>query len=55
MASKNHRGKTLWRLPARGRGTCPACNRTRIKLLYETLLEDGSMKKVCKECNKKRA
>ncbi|WP_192929678.1 hypothetical protein [Alkaliphilus serpentinus] len=55
MASKNHRGKTLWKLPSRGRGTCPLCNRTRIKLLYEIVTEDGSMEKVCKECSKRKA
>ncbi len=52
MASKAHRGKTLLNLPAHGRGTCPVCKATGIKLLYEIDL-DGSRTKVCKRCHAK--
>lgn len=48
--SKNYRGKGLWKLASRGRGTCPICNATRIKLLYDITSEDGSDLKVCKRC-----
>jgi hypothetical protein len=30
--AKRNRGKTINYLPSRGRGTCPLCGRTRIKL-----------------------
>ncbi|MDT9725557.1 hypothetical protein DUZ99_11300 [Xylanibacillus composti] len=44
------RGKVLRTLPARGRGECPLCKRTGIKLLYEFPQSDGSTLKVCKNC-----
>lgn len=47
---KKNRGKGLWNLPGRGRGTCPLCQRTRIKLLYDLVTEDGKTLKVCKKC-----
>ena len=47
--SKNHRGKGIRDLFARGRGTCPVCNTTGIKLLYEQE-SDGKKIKVCKFC-----
>lgn len=47
--AKPHRGKTLWKLPAHGRGTCPMCGRTRIKLLYP-LRVNGEPVSVCKNC-----
>ena len=50
--AKSNRGKSLKKLPSRGRGTCPLCGKTRIKLLYTYVGEDGQ-KKVCKQCNKK--
>ncbi len=46
---KSHRGKGIIKLPAHGRGTCPICNRTRIKLLYPVKI-DGVTKNVCKNC-----
>ena len=52
---KAHRGKTLMSMPSRGRGTCPVCNTTRIKLLYEVTGEDEKMLKVCKKCKNKKA
>lgn len=48
--SKSNRGKALWKLPSRGRGTCPVCRATRIKLLYVRKLADGTQVKVCKRC-----
>lgn len=51
--AKTTRGKGLWRTPSRGRGTCPVCQSTRIKLLYSNVLGDGTSVKVCKKCNKK--
>jgi hypothetical protein len=49
---KSHRGKGLVKLPARGRGTCPLCGRTRIKLLYPRV-KDGETIQVCKFCREK--
>ena len=49
--SKNHRGKGLKGIPAFGRGTCPICKRTGIKTIYETKIEDQTLK-TCKECFK---
>ena len=47
--SKPHRGKSIRELPSRGRGECPVCNRTNVKILYEQ--EAGEKKvKVCKIC-----
>lgn len=50
---KQYRGKALWKLPSRGRGTCPICKAKRIKVLYDMTLEDGSKIKVCKRCQHK--
>jgi hypothetical protein len=47
---KTHRGKGVRNLPSHGRGTCPVCKRTRIKLLYPRGLPDGTTVKVCKRC-----
>jgi hypothetical protein len=52
--SKQNRGKALWKLPSRGRGTCPVCKTGRIKLLYELVLGDGKKVKVCKRCQNKK-
>ena len=47
--SKAHRGKGIRELFARGRGVCPVCGATGIKLMYEQ--EAGGQKvKVCKFC-----
>jgi len=47
--SKAHRGKGIRELFARGRGTCPVCGASGIKLLYEQ--DAGGQKvKVCKAC-----
>ena len=47
--SKAHRGKGILDLFARGRGTCPICGATGIKLLYEQDAGDKKIK-VCKPC-----
>lgn len=52
--SKAHRGKGLQSTVNSGCGACPACGKTRIKVLYETTLE-GKKAKVCKICSKKKA
>jgi ribosomal protein L37AE/L43A len=47
--SKAHRGKGIRELVSRGRGECPACKRTNVKILYE--MEAGEAKiKICKTC-----
>lgn len=33
-----------------GRGTCPACGRTGVKVLYEQTVDEITVK-VCKRCN----
>lgn len=48
MAKKN-RGKGLWGMESRGRGTCPACGTARIKVLYDKVSDSGTIK-VCKRC-----
>ncbi|UVI32872.1 hypothetical protein [Paenibacillus spongiae] len=48
--AKTKRGRALWNLPSRGRGTCPICSATRIKLLYPRAKTDGTQLKVCKRC-----
>ncbi|GAA0381125.1 hypothetical protein [Paenibacillus motobuensis] len=50
--SKPKRGRSLWGLPSRGRGTCPICNSTRIKLLYPRAKTNGTVVTVCKKCSK---
>jgi hypothetical protein len=51
--SKTHRGKGLWKGPTRGRGICPICKATRVKVLYERTAPDGALVKVCKRCRRK--
>ncbi len=48
--AKTKRGRSLYNLPSRGRGTCPICSSTRIKLLYQRTKADGGAIKVCKKC-----
>ncbi|WP_245347207.1 hypothetical protein [Cohnella lubricantis] len=48
--AKTKRGRVLWSLPSRGRGTCPVCGTRRIKLLYPRTKSDGTALKVCKRC-----
>lgn len=49
--AKSTRGKGLWNTPSRGRGTCPICLSTRIKLLSSVTNSDGKQLKVCKKCS----
>lgn len=47
--SKAHRGKGIRGTPNRGRGVCPVCNKTNIKVLYEQEIA-GAKAKICKVC-----
>jgi hypothetical protein len=47
--SKAHRGKGIAELAAGGRGECPVCKRSGVKLLYEQEIE-GAKTKICKNC-----
>jgi RNA polymerase subunit RPABC4/transcription elongation factor Spt4 len=47
--SKAHRGKGIQDQFARGRGKCPVCKKTGIKILYEQEAE-GQKFKICKTC-----
>ncbi len=47
--AKNNRGKEVKKLVNKGRGECPACHRTGVKLLYEVKAGDKTIK-VCKNC-----
>lgn len=49
--AKTKRGKSLWNTPSKGRGTCPICLSTRIKLLYSATNSDGKTMPVCKKCS----
>ncbi len=51
--SKNRRGKGLVSLPNNGRGECPICKRTAIKLVWEWKDKDGKEINVCKNCRAK--
>jgi hypothetical protein len=46
---KNHRGRGIWDQPNHGRGTCPVCGRTGVKVLYEVKTAEKPIK-VCKLC-----
>jgi RNA polymerase subunit RPABC4/transcription elongation factor Spt4 len=47
--SKAHRGKGIRELASQGRGVCPVCKRSNVKILYEQ--EAGEVKvKICKTC-----
>ena len=50
--SKQLRGKNL-RREIGWRGTCPVCQRPRVKLGWTAIAEDGTKLKVCKICGKK--
>jgi hypothetical protein len=47
--SKSHRGKGIRELFSRGRGECPICKRTNVKILYEQESGEGKIK-ICKTC-----
>jgi hypothetical protein len=48
--SKSHRGSGIRELESQGRGKCPVCKRTGIKLMYEHEV-NGKKINVCKQCN----
>ena len=47
--SKPHRGRSIRDLFARGRGECPVCKRSNVKILYEQEAA-GKKFKICKTC-----
>ena len=47
--SKAHRGKGIYDKIKRGRGTCPVCKRTGVKLMY-THESEGKSLEICKIC-----
>jgi hypothetical protein len=47
--SKAHRGKGIRELAAHGRGECPVCKRTNVKILYEQAAGEKKVK-ICKTC-----
>lgn len=47
--AKTHRGKGLVTVVNHGRGTCPLCKRTGVKVVYE-ITENEKTIKVCKPC-----
>jgi hypothetical protein len=51
--AKRYRGKTLNKLLANGRGECPLCHRTGIKLLYPHRTDTNQLINVCKNCRNK--
>ncbi len=51
--AKRYRGKALSTLPSNGRGKCPLCGRTRIKLLYPHKTDTNQTIQVCKNCRSK--
>lgn len=48
--SKAHRGAGIRDQVRNGRGDCPLCKRTAIKIGYEKDF-DGKKVKICKQCN----
>lgn len=48
--AKAHRGAGIRDRVNNGRGQCPVCKRTGIKVLYENEV-DGNKVNVCKQCN----
>lgn len=47
--SKAHRGHGIDELIRKGRGGCPICKRTGIKLLFEVEVAEKKLQ-VCKQC-----
>ena len=46
---KPNRGKILWEAKSRGRGECPVCKRTGVKVVYEQQAGEKKVK-ICKTC-----
>jgi len=49
--SKAFRGKTI-RRNSGFRGTCPICGRTRVKIVWTKVMEDGTKSVCCKLCGR---
>jgi hypothetical protein len=49
--SKTHRGAGLREEINRGRGSCPLCKRTGIKVVYEHEVGEGKKIHICKQCH----
>jgi hypothetical protein len=47
--AKTHRGKGLRTVFNNGRGTCPVCKRTAVKVVYEVTVKEKTVK-MCKTC-----
>ena len=47
--AKSHRGKGLRTQVRHGRGLCPLCKRTAVKVIYDAQVKDKTIK-VCKTC-----
>ncbi len=47
--AKTHRGKGIRSLVSHGRGTCPLCTHTAVKVVYEITVNEKTIK-VCKTC-----
>ena len=47
--SKAHRGSGIRKLPMAGRGLCPVCKRSKVKVLYEQEI-NGKKLAICKQC-----
>lgn len=47
--SKAHRGRGLLETPNKGRGDCPLCKRSGIKVLYEQEFDEKKVI-ICKQC-----
>jgi hypothetical protein len=47
--SKAHRGSGIRELVKSGRGACPVCGRTGIKVLYEHEVNEKKIS-ICKQC-----
>lgn len=47
--SKAHRGTGIRKEPNHGRGTCPRCGTSQVKVLYAQEI-DGQKVKICKFC-----
>ncbi|MFA5468712.1 MAG: hypothetical protein WC224_06605 [Sphaerochaetaceae bacterium] len=48
--AKAHRGAGIREQLFQGRGTCPVCKRTGVKVLYEHEI-DGNKAMLCKQCS----
>jgi rRNA maturation endonuclease Nob1 len=49
--AKTKRGNNIKKIP-NWRGSCPVCNRTGVKLLWDTIVDSKKIK-VCKVCGNK--